>query len=85
MKTAISNRAPLKERQALLSEEITLEAINFHRQGYDVSAVKQQMLRRYDDIVSVMDQWWLTEDFYCWIVEYAVRNAERPELLHGGR
>lgn len=75
MKTTISHSAPIEERQSLIAEAITTETLKLYRRTNDVRHVKDTMQCRYDAFVRPADRWWLSEEFYGWLVEYALRNA----------
>lgn len=75
MKATISRSAPIEERQSLLTEAITTESLKLYRRTNDFSQVKDAMQRRYDEYVDATDRWWLSEEFYGWLVEYTLRNA----------
>jgi hypothetical protein len=76
MKATISHRTPIEERQCLIAEAITTETLKLYRRTNDLPYVKDAMQRRYDENGDATDRWWLSEEFYGWLVEYAIHSTD---------
>ncbi len=76
MQTTISRLAPIEERRKLIADAIATETLALHQRTKDFATTKRIMQNLYDDFVPDQDQTWMSEDFYCWLVEYAIHSSD---------
>lgn len=59
-----------------MSELIATETLSLYQRTGHQKLTIDAMRRRYDEIVPACDQWWISEDFYGWLVEYAIHSTD---------